>query len=155
MSNDIEGRLRALGLELPVPAAPIANYVPTVRSGQHLFISGQLPLENGVVAITGLLGGGVEPSEGRRAARLCAIAILAQARVGLEGDLSRIKRLVRLGGFVAVATGFFDIPQVVDGASDLMVEVLGDAGRHARAAVGVAGLPRNAAVEIEALFEVS
>ena len=155
MTNEVESRLHALGIELPVPAAPIANYVPAVRSSQHLFISGQLPLENGTVAITGLLGGGVELQEGRRAARLCAIALLAQAKMALEGDLSRIRRLVRLGGFVAVAPGFHDIPQVIDGASDLMVEVLGESGRHARAAVGVAGLPRNAAVEIDAVFEIA
>jgi enamine deaminase RidA (YjgF/YER057c/UK114 family) len=153
MSHEIDTRLAAQGITLPVPASPAANYVPFVIDGGLLTISGQLPIENGAVAITGRLGDGVTLEEGQRAARLCAINILAQAQAAL-GDLGRIRRCVRLGGFVASTPDFTDQHLVVNGASDLIVAILGDAGKHARAAVGVASLPRNGAVEVEALFAI-
>ncbi len=148
----IEGRIQELGLILPAAAAPVANYVPFVQAGALLHVSGQLPFENGTV-VTGILGQDADIPAGQRAARLCALGLLAQAQAAL-GDLDRIVRLVRLGAFVAATPEFTDHPAVVNGASDLMVEVLGDAGRHARAAVGVSSLPRGAAVEIDAIFEV-
>jgi enamine deaminase RidA (YjgF/YER057c/UK114 family) len=153
MSHEIDARLAAQGITLPSPAAPAANYVPFVLEGGLLTVSGQLPIENGVVAVTGKLGGGVSVSEGERAARLCAINILAQAQAAL-GDLGRIRRCVRLGGFVASMPDFVEQHLVVNGASNLIADVLGDAGKHARAAVGVPSLPRDAAVEVEALFAV-
>jgi enamine deaminase RidA (YjgF/YER057c/UK114 family) len=154
MTGLVDSRLADLGLTLPTPAAAVANYVPFVISGSLIFVSGQLPLESGAVAVTGRLGDGVSIEDGARAARLCAINLLAQARAAAGGDLDRIARLVRLAGFVASTPDFTDQPKVINGASDLMVAVLGEAGRHARAAVGVASLPLNAAVEIEAVFEL-
>ena len=153
MSGRIEARLRELDIVLPQASAPVANYVPWTQSGALLFISGQVPLEEGRIVVAGRLGETVSIEEGQRAARLCAINILAQVRAAL-GDLDRIRRLLKLGGFVASTPDFADHPRVVNGASDLMVEVLGDAGRHARFAVGCASLPLGAAVEIEAIFEV-
>jgi enamine deaminase RidA (YjgF/YER057c/UK114 family) len=154
VSNPIEERLAALGIALPAAASPAANYVPFVLEDGLLTISGQLPMENGGVAVKGRLGDGVSLEDGQRAARLCAINILAQAKAAL-GDLTRIRRCIRLGGFVASTPDFTDQHKVVNGASDLVASVLGDAGRHARAAVGVAALPLDAAVEVEALFAVS
>jgi enamine deaminase RidA (YjgF/YER057c/UK114 family) len=152
MAGNTEKTLADLGIVLPQAAAPAANYVPFVISGNLLFVSGQLPMENGKIAVSGPLGGGVSLEDGQKAARLCAINIIAQAKAAL-GDLDRVRRIVRLGGFVASANGFTDQPKVVNGASDLMVAVFGDAGRHARAAVGVNVLPLGAAVEIEAVIE--
>jgi enamine deaminase RidA (YjgF/YER057c/UK114 family) len=153
MSHDIDARLAAQGITLPTPAAPAANYVAFVIEGGLLTISGQLPMENGVPAIKGKLGAGVSLEDGQRAARLCAINILAQAQAAL-GDLGRIRRCVRLGGFVASTPEFVEQHKVVNGASDLIAGILGDAGKHARAAVGVPSLPLDAAVEVEALFAV-
>ena len=150
--SDIETRLAERGLALPEAATPVANYVPYVRTANLLHVSGQLPFDSGKV-VTGLLGKDTDIDRGQQAARLCALGLLAQAKAAL-GDLDRIIRLVRLGAFVAATPDFTDHPAVVNGASDLMVEILGDAGRHARAAVGVASLPRGAAVEIDAIFEV-
>jgi enamine deaminase RidA (YjgF/YER057c/UK114 family) len=144
MSDTIDGRLAALGISLPEAAAPAANYVPYVISGNLLFLSGQLPIEGGKVAVTGLVGGDIALPEAQRAAELCAINILAQAKAALSGDLSRITRVVKLNGFVASAPGFFE-----------QHLVLGEAGKHARAAVGMASLPLNAAVEIDAILEIS
>jgi enamine deaminase RidA (YjgF/YER057c/UK114 family) len=127
--------------------------VPAVLTGSLLFVSGQLPFCNGAVFAPGILGADVGTEDGKMAARHCGLNILAQAKTVL-GDLDRIVQLVRLGGFVASTPGFTDQSLVINGASDLMVEILGDAGRHARAAVGVASLPRGAAVEVEAIFEV-
>ena len=152
MSDTIETRLQALGLDLPNAPAPAANYVPSLVAGNLLFVSGQLPMENGAVAVKGTLGDGVALEDGVRAARLCLLNVLAQAKAALEGDLGRIARCVKLGGFVASTAGFTDHPKVVNGASDLLVEVMGDAGRHTRFAVGVAALPLGAAVEVEAMF---
>ncbi len=155
MSDTIDGRLAALGISLPEAAAPAANYVPYVISGNLLFLSGQLPIEGGKVAVTGLVGGDVVLADAQRAAELCAINILAQAKAALSGDLSRISRVVKLNGFVASAPGFVEQHLVINGASNLIANVLGDAGKHARAAVGVAQLPLNAAVEIDAILEIA
>jgi enamine deaminase RidA (YjgF/YER057c/UK114 family) len=155
MSDTIDGRLAALGISLPEAAAPAANYVPYVISGNLLFLSGQLPIEGGKVAVTGLVGGDVVLADAQRAAELCAINILAQAKSALSGDLSRISRVVKLNGFVASAPGFIEQHLVINGASNLIANVLGDAGKHARAAVGVAQLPLNAAVEIDAILEIA
>lgn len=153
MTSTIEEKLERLGLSLPAAAAPAANYVPYVQSGSMLYTSGQLPLKDGKLAHTGRLGADVDIEAGQEAARLCAVNILAQAKAAL-GDLSRIKRVVKLGVFVASAPEFSQQHVVANGASDLLAEVLGDPGRHARSAVGVASLPMNAAVEIEAILEV-
>jgi enamine deaminase RidA (YjgF/YER057c/UK114 family) len=155
MSDTIDGRLAALGISLPEAAAPAANYVPYVISGNLLFLSGQLPIEGGKVAVIGLVGGDVVLADAQRAAELCAINILAQAKAALSGDLSRITRVVKLNGFVASAPGFVEQHLVINGASNLIANVLGDAGKHARAAVGVAQLPLNAAVEIDAILEIA
>jgi len=155
MSDTIDGRLAALGISLPEAAAPAANYVPYVISGNLLFLSGQLPIEGGKVAVTGLVGGDVALAGAQRAAELCAINILAQAKAALSGDLSRITRVVKLNGFVASAPGFVEQHLVINGASNLIANVLGEAGKHARAAVGMASLPLNAAVEIDAILEIS
>jgi enamine deaminase RidA (YjgF/YER057c/UK114 family) len=153
MASSIAERLQELGIELPSPPTAAANYVP-VRQGENLLVvSGQLPMEGGQVRYKGKLGLGVSLEEGQAAARLCAINILAQVQA-FCGDLERIVACVRLGGFVACTPDFTDHPKVVNGASDLMVEVLGEAGRHARAAVGVPSLPFDAAVEVEAMFEL-
>lgn len=154
MNGAVEARLVELGVTLPTPNAPAANYVPTVLSGSHLFISGQLPMRDGKLAFAGQLGADVEIDDGRAAAKLCAIHLLAQAKSAL-GELDRIVRIVKIVGFVNSAAGFGDQPKVINGASDFLVEVLGDRGRHARSAVGVAALPFGAAVEIEAVIEVA
>ena len=155
MSDEINGRLSALGINLPEAAAPAANYVPYVISGNQLYISGQLPMENGKVAVTGHLGRNVDVATGQRGAELCAINILAQAKAALGGDLSRITRVVKLNGFVACVPEFGEQHLVINGASNLLATVLGDAGKHARAAVGLVALPFNAAVEIDAVLEIT
>lgn len=154
MAQTIAERLQELGIELPTPPAAAANYVPVRGSENLLVVSGQLPMEGGQVRYKGKLGGSVGLEEGQAAARLCAINILAQVKAHCGGDLDRIVACVRLGGFVACTPDFTDHPKVINGASDLMVEVLGEAGRHARAAVGVPSLPFDAAVEVEAMFEL-
>lgn len=153
MTETIESRLAAQGVALPNAAAPAANYVPFIRYGSLLQTSGQLPLDAGRIAVAGKLGADVSLEDGQRAARFCAINILAQAKSAL-GDLESIGRLLKLTVFVASAADFTDQHKVANGASDFLVEILGDRGRHARSAVGVPALPLNAAVEIEALFEV-
>lgn len=155
MSDAIHSRLKELGITLPVAAAPAANYVPYVISGNMLYLSGQLPIEDGKVAVTGHLGRNVDVAGGQRAAELCAINILAQANAALGGDLSRIRRVVKLNGFVASAPEFVEQHLVINGASNLIANVLGEAGKHARAAVGMACLPLNAAVEIDAVIEIA
>jgi enamine deaminase RidA (YjgF/YER057c/UK114 family) len=154
MAGKIEARLKELKIELPQAAAPLANYVPTVRSGDLLFVSGQVCQWNGERRFIGKLGGEISLEQGQEAARLCALNILAQAKSALGGDLDRILRCVRVGAFVHCSTDFTQQPQVANGASNLLVEVLGDAGRHARAAVGVNALPGGVAVEVDAVFEV-
>lgn len=154
MAGNIKSRLTDMGLKLPNPAAPAANYVPYVVTGNQLFISGQLPMGASGIEYVGRLGENVTIDDGKAAARLCAINLLAQANAAL-GNLDKVQRLVKLVAFVNSTSDFGDQPQVVNGASDLMVEVLGDTGRHARSAVGVANLPFGASVEIEAIFEIS
>jgi len=155
MSGRIDGRLKELGVELPEPATPVANYVPATTSGGNIvFISGQICAWNGTLRHIGKLGAGIAVAEGREAARLCALNILAHLRAACGGDLDRVRRCLRLGGFVNCTPEFTDMPQVVNGASDLIVEVFGDIGRHARAAVGVSSLPAGVAVEVEATFEI-
>lgn len=154
MPNPIDSRLEELGIILPQAAAPAANYLPYVISGNMLYISGQLPNENGKVAVTGLVGGDVDVAKAQRAAELCAINILAQAKAALGGDLTKIKRVVKLTSFVASAPGFVEQHVVTNGASNLIANVLGEAGKHARAAVGMAALPFNASVEVEAIIEI-
>jgi len=149
-----EQRLSALGIVLPEPVAPVANYVPFVRAGDLLHISGQISIDAGG-GIKGVVGTEVGLATARKAARLCGINLIAQMWRACDADLGRVRRIVKLGGFVQAGPDFFDIPQVVNGASDLMVEVFGDAGRHARSAVGVYRLPLNFAVEVDAVVEVS
>lgn len=146
-------RLAELGLVLPEPKAPLASYVPAVVAGGLLHVSGQLPFRDGAV-MTGRLGDGTDVEEGQAAARLCGIMLLAQAQAAL-GALDRIARVVKLGVFVASHPDFTDQPLVANGASDLMESVFGEAGRHARAAVGVAALPLGAAVEVDAIFAIA
>lgn len=153
MNGRVEARLEAQGISVPQAAAPAANYVPFVRSGNYLFISGQLPMQDGKVAHRGKLGGDVSLDEGQEAARLCAINILAQVKAGL-GDLDKVVRCVKLGGFVNCTADFSDHPKVMNGASDLMVGAFEEAGRHTRFAVGAPSLPFDAAVEVDAIFEV-
>jgi enamine deaminase RidA (YjgF/YER057c/UK114 family) len=150
----VEDRLAALGIVLPEPAAPIANYVPFVRSGAMAHISGQVSL-GADGGITGVVGIDIDLETAAAAARLCGINLIAQMKRACEGELSRVRRVVKLGGFVQAGPAFFDIPQVVNGASDLMVAVFGEAGRHARSAVGVYRLPRNFAVEVDAVVEIA
>ena len=154
MSGRIEARLTELDIELPLPAAPVANYVPYTVSSNIVFISGQLCQWNGELRHIGKLGAGIAIAEGQAAARLCALNILAHLRAACGGDLDRVRRCLRLGGFVNCTPEFTDMPQVVNGASNLMVEVFGDLGRHARAAVGMNSLPGGVAVEVEATFEI-
>ncbi len=147
-------RLAELGIELPVPAKPIANYVACVQSGNIVYVSGQISRAGDGSTIVGKLGDTADIETGAAAARLCAINLLAQLKSHL-GDLDRVVRVVKLTGFVNTTLEFADHPKVVNGASDLMVEVLGERGRHARSAVGVAGLPFGVAVEVEGIFEVA
>ncbi|WP_417418619.1 RidA family protein [Hoeflea sp.] len=154
MTDTIESRLATSNIVLPEAAAPAANYLPYVITGNLLFISGQLPMENGAIAVKGLLGRDVDVAAGQRAAELCAINILAQTKAALGGDLERIVRLVKLSGYVASEPNFTDQHLVINGASNLIANLLGERGKHARAAVGMACLPLNAAVEIDAVIEI-
>jgi enamine deaminase RidA (YjgF/YER057c/UK114 family) len=151
--SKIAARLAELGIELPTPMAPVANYVPFVRSGNQLHISGQVSTDASG-GIKGTVGIDVAFETAVQGARLCAINLFAQMNAACEGDLDRVARVVKLGGFVQAGPDFFDIPKVINGCSDLMVEVFGDAGRHARSAVGVYRLPLNFAVEIDAIVEI-
>jgi len=155
MAGSVDKRLGELGISLPTPSLPAANYVPVVRSGTLLFVSGQIPMGPDGIAFRGKLGDTVSIEEGQEAARLCGLSILAQARAALAGDLDRVKRVVKLGGWVNCTADFVDHPQVVNGASNLMVEVFGEAGRHARFAVGAPSLPFGVPVEVEATFEIA
>jgi enamine deaminase RidA (YjgF/YER057c/UK114 family) len=155
MAGIVEGKLKELGITLTEPAKPIANYVPFVRTGNVLVVSGQVCLDGaGKPVAKGQLGAGVSVEDGQKAARACAISLLNQVKAAL-GDLDKVTRVVRLGGFINSAPGFVDGPKVMNGASDLMVAVFGEAGKHARSTVGVSALPADAAVEVEGMFEVS
>ena len=152
MGTAIEDRLDALGLSLPPAAAPAANYLPFSRHGDLIFISGQLCIGPKGLTIKGKLGDNVSLADGQEAARLCALNILAQAKAALDGNLERIRQIIRITGFVSSTPGFTDQHLVINGASDLLVDVLGERGRHSRAAVGMACLPLDAAVEIDAII---
>ena len=154
MSSRIEQRLAAANIELPPVPAVAGNYVPWVKTGSLIVISGQVPFQDGAIAVAGRLGDNVTVEEGQRAARICALNLLAQAKVACDEDLDRLARCVKLGGFVACTAEFTDHPKVINGASDLVAEAMGDIGRHARFAVGAPSLPLGAAVEVEAMFEV-
>lgn len=152
MGETIEKRLSDLGITLPEAAAPAANYVPFMGSGNLVFTAGQLPLKDGKLTVTGLLGRDVDVAGGKEAAKQCAVNILAQAKAAL-GDLEKIRRIVKISVFVASSSDFTEQHLVANGASDFLVAALGERGKHARSAVGVASLPLNAAVEIEAIIE--
>ena len=154
MAGEIEARLQELGLELPEAAAPVANYVPYVIDGKRLWVAGQVPFWNGSIKYTGVVGEDVSVDDAVDAARVCALNILAQTKAAL-GDLDRIARVIKLGGFVNSVPGFADQPKVINGASDLLVEVLGNKGLHARSAVGAGGLPLNVPVEVDAVIAIT
>jgi enamine deaminase RidA (YjgF/YER057c/UK114 family) len=151
--SQVEERLAGLGITLPQPNPPVANYVPFVRAGAMVHISGQVSIDAGG-GIRGVVGEDVDIEAAKGAARLCGINLLAQMKAACDGDLDRVVRVVKLGGFVQAGPGFFEIPQVVNGCSDMMVAAFGDAGKHARSAVGVYRLPMNFAVEVDAVVEV-
>jgi len=153
MTGRIEARLKELGISLPAPPAPVASYVPAVTSGNLLFVSGQITAAPDGLKYVGTVGKEISIEDGKAAARLCAVNLLAQVKAAV--DLDRVKRCVKLSVFVNAVPGFSQHPEVANGASDLMVEVFGEAGKHARAAVGAGSLPRNVAVEVEAIFEIA
>jgi enamine deaminase RidA (YjgF/YER057c/UK114 family) len=155
MAGRIEARLGELGITLPAAGKPLANYVPYTIAGSLLVISGQVPLKDGAIAVTGKLGDTVSLEEGQESCRLCFLNVLAQAREAAGGDLDRVKRVLRLGGFIACIPGFTQLALVMNGASDLCVAVFGEAGRHARTTIGVPVLPGNAATEVEAMLELA
>jgi enamine deaminase RidA (YjgF/YER057c/UK114 family) len=152
MPSALIEKLSKLGLVLPAPAKAVAAYVPYIVTGTTVFISGQVPVDNGQIRFTGLVGKDLDLAGGQAAAQLCGLNILAQLNDACGGDIGRIERCVKLGGFVASAPGFFDQPKVINGASELMEKVFGEAGRHSRFAVGVNALPMNSAVEVDAIF---
>lgn len=155
MSGKIEARLKELGLDIPTPAAPAANYAPFVVSGRLVFIAGQITLWNGDLKHVGKLGAGLVVKDGQEAARICALNLIAQAKAACGGDLDRVARWLKITGYVNSTPEFADHAKVMNGASDLLVSVFGDKGRHARAAVGVAALPFNVAVEVDGIIELT
>jgi enamine deaminase RidA (YjgF/YER057c/UK114 family) len=155
MPTDVDARLARLGLTLPEPPSPAANYVPFTIAKGLLFISGQAPVRDGKYAFTGRVGDEVTVDDAQAAARLCGLNILAQVKAAVGGDWSRVKRCVRICGYVSSAPGFFEQPKVLDGCSDLMVQALGEAGRHSRSALGVAALRGNVPVAVDAIFELA
>ena len=155
MTGTINARLTECGITLPEAAAPAANYVPYVITGNMLFVSGQITMLNGELQFLGRLGESMKVDEGYQAARLCGLNLIAQVKAACAGDLDRVKRVVKLGGFVNCTPDFTDHPKVINGASDLMVEVFGEGGKHARFAVGAPSLPLGIAVEVDGVFEIS
>jgi enamine deaminase RidA (YjgF/YER057c/UK114 family) len=155
MAGRIESRLRELGIALPTPPAPVASYVPTVTSGNLVFVSGQITSTAEGLKYVGVVGKDLTVDDGKAAARLCAVNLVAQAKSACGGDLDRVKRCVKLTVFVNATPEFTQHPEVANGASDLLVEVFGEAGKHARAALGAGSLPRGVACEVEALFEIA
>jgi enamine deaminase RidA (YjgF/YER057c/UK114 family) len=154
MKNEIDTRLESLGLELPIPSSPDANYVPFVRTGQLLFLTGQLAQWNGERRFIGKLGRELTLEQGQQAARLCGLNLLAHLRAALDDDLGRVSRCIRLTGYVNSTPDFTGQSQVMNGASDLFVQVFGDSGRHTRIAIGVSALPYDVGVEVEGIFEI-
>jgi enamine deaminase RidA (YjgF/YER057c/UK114 family) len=154
MTGRVDSRLKELDITLPKAVAPVANYVPFVVSGNLVFVSGQVTLGPGGLEYVGQIGKEFNVEQGQAAARLCALNIIAQMREACGGNLDRIKRCVKVTGFVNAVPGFGQHPEVVNGASDTIVQVFGEIGKHARAAVGAGSLPRNVAVEVEAIFEI-
>ena len=154
MAGNIEARLQELGIELPEAAAPVANYLPYVINGKQLWVAGQVPFWNGEIKFSGVVGQNVSVDDAIEAARICALNILAQTKAAI-GDLDRIAQVIKLGGFVNGAPNFTDQPKVINGASDLLVQVLGDKGLHARSAVGAGGLPLNVPVEVDAVIAIA
>ncbi|NQV47574.1 MAG: RidA family protein [Rhodospirillaceae bacterium] len=155
MSETVEQRLAGLGVKLPEPAAPAANYVPYVISGNLVFVSGQITMMDGELKYVGTVGDDLSTDDGYQAARICAINLMAQVKIACGGDLERVKRVVKLGGFVNCTADFTDQPKVINGASDLIGEAFGDIGKHARFAVGAPSLPLGIAVEVDGVFEIS
>ena len=151
----VEDKLKSLGIELPTPAKPVANYVPWVKSGNLVFLSGQLPFVNGKLSHLGHVGGGISVEVAASEARQCAVNLITQMRDACDGDLNKVKRVVKITGFVACTPQFTDHAPVMNGASNLFVEVFGEIGRHARSSVGMASLPMGAVIEIEAIIEVA
>jgi len=154
MSGTVDKRLSELGIDLPEPSAPAANYIPYVISGNLVFVSGQITMSGGELKYLGKVGDSLGIDDGYQAARICAINLLAQVKVACGGNLDRVKQVVKLGGFVNCVPDFTDQPKVINGASDLMVEVFGDAGKHARFAVGAPSLPLGIAVEVDGIFQI-
>ena len=155
MSGKIDARLKELGITLPEPPAPVASYVPTVVSGNLVFVSGQVTLSAEGLKYVGKVGADISLEDGKAAARLCAVNVIAQVKAACGGDLDRVKRCVRVGVFVNATPDFTQHPEVANGASDLFQDVFSDAGKHARAAVGAGSLPRGVAAEVEAVFEIA
>jgi enamine deaminase RidA (YjgF/YER057c/UK114 family) len=155
MTGKVESRLKDLGIQLPTPPAPVASYVPYVVSGNLVFISGQVTVTADGLKYVGTVGKEISVEDGKAAARLCAVNLIAQVKAAAGGDLDRVKRCVKVTVFVNAVPGFTQHPEIANGASDLFVEVFGDAGKHARAAVGAGSLPRNVATEVEAVFELA
>ena len=153
--SKVEAQLKDMGITVPDAPAPAANYLPFVTSGNLVFISGQVPFVDGKLQITGKIGDNATIEDGQKQARICAINLIAQLKVACGGDLDRVKRVVKLGAFVCSADGFNHQPDVVNGASNLMVEAFGEAGRHARFAVGTSALPLGCLVEIDGVFEIA
>lgn len=154
MAGNIEARLQKLGIELPEAAAPVANYLPYIINGKQLWVAGQVPFWNGEIKFSGVVGQNVSVDDAVEAARICALNILAQTKAAI-GDLDRIAQVIKLGGFVNGAPNFTDQPKVINGASDLLVQVLGNKGLHARSAVGAGGLPLNVPVEVDAVIAIA
>lgn len=155
MAGTVEQRLSEMGVTLPQPAAPAANYVPYVRSGNLIYVSGQITMLDGELKFVGKVGEDLNVDDGYQAARICAINLIAQVREACGGDLERVRQVVKLGGFVNCTPDFTDHPKVINGASDLIAEAFGEAGKHARFAVGAAALPLGIAVEVDGIFEIA
>jgi len=155
MAGLIEKKLQELGITLPTPMPPIANYVPFARTGDLVIVSGQVPAVDGKIAVTGKVGDGLSIEQGREAAKLCFINVLVHLKAACGGDLDRVQQVVRLGGFIASPPAFTQHALVMNGASDLAVAVFGEAGRHARTTIGVPALPADAAVEVEGMFRIA
>jgi len=155
MAGAVDARLKDLGITVPEAAAPVANYVGFVQSGNLVFVSGQVPLKDGKFQYQGKVGAEISLEDAQEAAKICAINIIAQLKAACGGDLDRVRRIVKLGGFVNSVPEFGDQPQVINGASDLMVAVFGDKGKHSRAAVSAGALPLGVAVEIDAVAEIA